>query len=38
MEDFLIAACAKKFQLYLWTYNAKHYPMQDIQLIKEHDV
>lgn len=30
LEDYLIAACAKKYQLYLWTNNVKHYPMQDI--------
>jgi predicted nucleic acid-binding protein len=35
LEDYLIAACAKKYQLCLWTNNAKHYPMQDIQLVKE---
>jgi len=38
LEDYLIAACAKKYQLCLWTNNAKHYPMQDIQLVKESDV
>jgi len=38
LEDYLIAACAKKYQLCLWTNNTKHYPMQDIQLVKESDV
>lgn len=32
LEDYLIAACAKKYQLCLWTNNVKYYPMQDIQL------
>lgn len=35
LEDYLIAACAKKYQLVLWTNNKKHYPMQDIQLFEE---
>lgn len=35
LEDYLIAACAKKYQLCLWTNNTKHYPMQDIQLFDE---
>ena len=35
LEDYLIAACAKKYQLLLWTNNKKHYPMQDIQLFVE---
>ncbi len=35
LEDYLIAACAKKYQLCLWTNNLKHYPMQDIQFINQ---
>jgi predicted nucleic acid-binding protein len=38
LEDFLIAACAKQYQLSLWTRNKKHYPMQDIQLFEEFHV
>ncbi len=33
LEDYLIAATAKKYDLYLWTYNKKHYPMQDIRIV-----
>ncbi|NOQ34678.1 MAG: PIN domain-containing protein [Methylococcaceae bacterium] len=37
LEDYLIAACAKKYQLSLWTNNKKHYPMQDIQLFETYE-
>ena len=33
LEDYLIAASAKVYNLHLWTYNKKHYPMEDITLI-----
>jgi len=33
LEDYLIAASAKVYNLHLWTYNKKHYPMKDITLI-----
>jgi len=33
LEDYLIAATVKFYNLYLWTYNKKHYPMKDITLI-----
>ncbi len=33
LEDYLNAATAKFYNLHLWTYNKKHYPMQDIVLI-----
>jgi predicted nucleic acid-binding protein len=38
LEDYLIAACANRYQLQLWTNNKKHYPMQDIQLFEESNV
>ena len=34
LEDYLIAATAKYHNLSLWSYNKKHYPMDDIILIK----
>jgi predicted nucleic acid-binding protein len=34
LEDYLIAACAKINGLTLWTNNKKHYPMDDIKLLK----
>jgi len=30
LEDYLIAATAKYYHLTLWSYNKKHYPMDDI--------
>jgi len=33
LEDYLIAATVKFYNLNLWTYNLKHYPMDDINLI-----
>ena len=33
LEDFMIAATAKHYNLTLWTYNKKHYPMRDIAFI-----
>ena len=33
LEDYLIAATVKEYKLKLWTYNKKHYPMQDIELV-----
>ena len=33
LEDFLIAATVKEYNLLLWTYNKKHYPMEDIGVI-----
>jgi len=33
LEDFMIAATAKYYNLTLWTYNKKHYPMKDITFI-----
>ena len=33
LEDYLIAATVKIYNLHLWTYNKKHYPMDDIILI-----
>ena len=33
LEDYLIAATAKKYNIKLWTYNKKHYPMDDIKII-----
>ncbi len=32
LEDYLIAATAKYYNLSLWSYNKKHYPMDDINL------
>jgi len=36
LEDYLIASCASKHSLYLWTNNKKHYPMDELKLI-EHE-
>ena len=33
LEDYLIAATVKFYNLQLWTYNKKHYPMEDIVII-----
>ena len=33
LEDYIIAATAKRYNLSLWTYNKKHYPMEDIGFI-----
>ena len=33
LEDYLIAATVKFYNLNLWTYNKKHYPMEDIVFI-----
>jgi predicted nucleic acid-binding protein len=33
LEDYIIAGTAKYYNLKLWTYNKKHYPMKDIILI-----
>jgi len=33
LEDYLLAATAKKNRCPLWTGNRKHYPMEDILLI-----
>ncbi len=33
LEDYLIAATVKFYDLVLWTYNKKHYPMEDIEII-----
>jgi len=33
LEDYLIASTTKFYNLKLWTYNKKHYPMDDIDLI-----
>lgn len=30
LEDFMIAGTAKHYNMTLWTYNKKHYPMDDI--------
>ena len=32
LEDYLIAASVKVYNLTLWTYNKKHYPMNDITI------
>ena len=34
LEDYLIAATAKMNCCPLWTYNTKHFPMEDIHLFK----
>jgi predicted nucleic acid-binding protein len=34
LEDYLIAATAKYHHLTLWSYNKKHYPMDDILTTK----
>jgi len=33
LEDYLIAATVRVYNLVLWTYNKKHYPMKDITLL-----
>jgi len=33
LEDYLIAGTAKHYNLTLWTYNKKHYPMKDLVFI-----
>jgi predicted nucleic acid-binding protein len=33
LEDYMIAATAKYYNLSLWTYNKKHYPMKDLGFI-----
>jgi predicted nucleic acid-binding protein len=33
LEDYLIAATAKYYNIILWTYNKKHYLMKDIKII-----
>ena len=33
LEDYLIAATAKYKNYKLWSYNKKHYPMDDIKII-----
>jgi len=33
LEDYMIAATVKYFNIELWTYNKKHYPMDDIKLV-----
>ncbi len=33
LEDYMIAATAKYYNLPLWTYNKKHYPMKDILFV-----
>jgi len=33
LEDYLIASCTKVNNLWLWTNNKKHYPMNDINLL-----
>ena len=30
LEDYMIAGTAKYYNLTLWTYNKKHYPMRDL--------
>jgi len=34
LEDYLIAATARMNHCPLWTYNMKHFPMEDIELFK----
>ena len=34
LEDYLIAATVNLYDLVLWTYNKKHYPMDDIELLE----
>jgi predicted nucleic acid-binding protein len=34
LEDYLLAATAKTNHCPLWTYNLKHFPMGDIELLK----
>ncbi len=33
LEDYMMAATAKQYNMQLWTYNKKHYPMSDIVYI-----
>ncbi len=33
LEDYMIAATAKYYGLQLWTYNRKHYPMEDVVFV-----
>ncbi len=33
LEDYMIAGTAKYYNLALWTYNKKHYPMKDLVFI-----
>jgi len=33
LEDFMIAGTAKYYNLALWTYNKKHYPMRDLVFV-----
>jgi len=33
LEDFMIAGTAKHYNMTLWTYNKKHYPMDDIMFL-----
>lgn len=33
LEDYMMAATAKQYNMQLWTYNKKHYPMSDIAYI-----
>lgn len=34
LEDYLLAATAMQLNCPLWTQNVKHYPMADLQLLK----
>ncbi len=33
LDDYLIAATAKQYELVLWTKNKKHFPMKDIEIL-----
>jgi len=33
LEDFMIAGTAKHYNMTLWTYNKKHYPMDDLVFV-----
>ena len=33
LEDFMIAGTARHYNLALWTYNKKHYPMRDVVFV-----
>jgi predicted nucleic acid-binding protein len=33
LEDYIIAATANYYNLALWSYNLKHYPMRDIAFV-----
>ena len=33
LEDFMIAGTAKHYNMRLWTYNKKHYPMDDLVFV-----